>query len=156
MATGMHHPLTGRGVGQPGPLFDRQGIHVHPQSNGGTVLGSQLRKDAGPSDSLLHPPAKPPQISSHQSGGLMLFTTELRMGVEMTTQLQQLREMLLEAIAQGQRGGRCHLKEAARRGKPSDRWWAAGANGVDQPASLAIARIQAGHRRQWLSASPRT
>ena len=29
----------------------------------------------------------------------MLFTTELRMGVEMTTQLQQLREMLLETIA---------------------------------------------------------
>ena len=100
---GMHHPLMPGGMGQPGAFLHRQSIHVNAQPNGGAMVRTQFRKHTRAADPFTHTPAGAPQFTSHQSSGLVLFTAQFRMGMQMTPQLDQLGKRLGQQIEHGHR-----------------------------------------------------
>jgi hypothetical protein len=81
MATGVHHPLTFRRIGQPRAFLHGKGIHINTQANSGAMIGSEFSNNSCATHALLHPPAQTPQLSCHQRRRLMFFSTEFRMGM---------------------------------------------------------------------------
>ena len=100
MAAGVHHPLTGGGKGETGALLHRQGIHIHPQTNRGAIQRTGFCHNPRASYALLNAPAAGPQLSSHQGCRLMLLAAELRVGMQMSAQLDQLGQGLIQAVQQ--------------------------------------------------------
>ena len=98
VAAGVHQALLGGGVVEAGTLLHRQGIHIHPQGHQGggqaikPLLWPQLRQHAGAADTLAHLPTPAPQLTCHQGSCLLLMATELGMAMDMTPQLDQLRQ----------------------------------------------------------------
>ena len=133
VATGMHQTLAGGGIAQPGALLHWQRIHVHPQTHRGAVLRSQLGHHARATNSLTNPPTQLTQFTGDQGGGLVFLTAELRVGMQMPAQLQQLRQLTTEPIGKGRRLG--HLRTPPRPGTPSDPPSAAVASGAPAAAS---------------------
>ena len=109
MTAGMHQALVGGGPGQGGALLDRQGIHVDPQGNDRTLLRTQLRHDTGAADRFAHLPPHTAQLAGHQGRRLVFMATELRMAVDMATQLDQIREQVPQLVLQDQPVGTVSL-----------------------------------------------
>jgi hypothetical protein len=94
MATGMHHPLTLRGIGQARAFLHRKSIHINAQTNRGPLIGPQFGNNPCAAHTLLDAPAQAPQLSCHQRRRLMLFSTEFWVSMQVLTQFQQLRQLL--------------------------------------------------------------
>ena len=102
MTASMHQALVGRGPGQPGALFDRQGIHIHTQGHQRPVRRTQLAHHPRAADGFAHLPAPTAQFASHQGGRLLFVATEFGMAVEVTAQLDQLGQQRRQGLLQPQ------------------------------------------------------
>ena len=85
----MHQAGLFGGKGQARALFDRQRIEIHTQTNHGAVLGAQFRHHTRTANAFTHLPAELTQLTSHQRRGALLMATQLRMGMQIPTNLQQ-------------------------------------------------------------------
>ena len=105
VAAGMHQTLPGGGIAQARALLHRKRIHVHPQAHRGAQIRPQLGHHTRAANSLTDPPTQLTQFTGDQGGGLVFLTAELRVGMQMPAQLQQLRQLTTEPIGKGRRLG---------------------------------------------------
>ena len=85
----MHQTRLFGGKGQAGALFDWQGIEIHAQANHRAVLGAQFRHHTRAANTFTHLPAELTQLAGHQRRGALLMAAQLRMGMQITANLQQ-------------------------------------------------------------------
>ena len=87
----------------------------------------QFGHHARAADPLTHTPTQLTQLARHQGGGLVFLTAEFRVGMQMPTQRQQLRQLPAESIGKGPLGS---SQDASKPGTPLDLPSAAVASGA--------------------------
>src|SRR4051812_36757524 len=92
VVAGAVEPAGGAGVGQPGALEHRQRVHVGAYYRGRSGSVAQHADDTGAPDTLRRVEADPAQVARDNAGGTNLGERQLRMLVEVTVEIRQLRE----------------------------------------------------------------